>query len=192
MGRRMLFNRLQDGMHALCSASPTAAQGQGEGLTMAKTLVAYFSASGTTERVARDLAAAIDADLYEIAPETPYTRADLNWNDKSSRSSVEIGDESCRPTLASDVPDMGAYDTVFVGFPVWWYVEPRIVDTFLEACDLDGKVVVPFATSGGSGIGRAAAHMRGLAAGATVKEGGLLNGRHSSAQLSSWAEEAQR
>ena len=159
---------------------------------MAKTLVAYFSASGTTERVARDLAAAIGADLYEIAPAEPYTRADLNWNNRSSRSSVEMGDESCRPAIAGDAPDTGAYDTVFVGFPVWWYVEPRIVDTFLEACGLAGKTVVPFATSGGSGIGRAASHMRGLVPSATVREGGLLNGRHSQAQLSAWAQEAQR
>lgn len=159
---------------------------------MAKTLVAYFSASGTTERVARDLAVAIDADLFEIAPEVPYTRADLNWNNKSSRSSVEMDDETSRPALAGAVPSMDAYDAVFVGFPVWWYVEPRIVDTFLEAADLAGKTIVPFATSGGSGIGGAASHMSGLVPGATVKNGGLLNGRPSKAKLAAWAEEALR
>ena len=159
---------------------------------MAKTLVAYFSASGTTAKVAKDLAAATSADLFEIAPEQPYSRADLNWQDKKSRTTIEMNDEACRPAIAGTVADMGAYDAVFVGFPVWWYVEPRIVDTFLEACDLAGKTVVPFATSGDSGIGRAASHMRGLVPGATVREGGLLNGRHSQAQLSAWAQEAQR
>lgn len=157
-------------------------------MIMGKNLVAYFSASGTTRRVATDLAAAVGADLYEIAPESPYTRADLNWNDRGSRSSREMGDESCRPALASDVPSTSSYDAVFVGFPIWWYVEPRIVDTFLEACDLAGKTVVPFATSGGSGVGRAAAHIRSVVPDARVTEGGLLNGRHSQAQLASWAE----
>ena len=137
---------------------------------MAKTLVAYFSASGTTERVARELAAAIGADLFEIAPQVPYTRADLNWNNKSSRSSVEMNDESSRPAIASTVSNMDAYDTVFVGFPIWWYVEPRIVDTFLEAHDLTGKTIVPFATSGGSGVGGSTAHIASLVPQAQVKE----------------------
>ena len=117
------------------------------------TLVAYFSATGTTARAARRLAEAIGADLFEIAPEQPYTSADLNWNDKNSRSSREMADEKCRPAVAGNAPGMSAYDTVFVGFPIWWYVEPRIIDTFLEAHDLSGKTIVPFATSGGSGLG---------------------------------------
>lgn len=158
---------------------------------MTKTLVAFFSASGTTARVARDLAAAIGADLYEIEPETPYTRADLNWNDRGSRSSVEMGDESARPAIVG-TPNTSSYDTVFVGFPVWWYVEPRIVDTFLEASNLRDTIVVPFATSGGSGIGRAASHMRTVVPEAQVKEGGLLNGRPSKAKLAAWAAEASR
>ncbi len=155
---------------------------------MTKTLVAYFSASGTTAKAARGLATAIGADLYEIAPAAPYTRADLNWNNRNSRSSVEMNDESCRPKLAGTTPDVSGYDAVFVGFPIWWYVEPRIVDTFLEACDLAGKTIVPFATSGGSGVGRAAQRIRSLIPGAHVTEGSLLNGRQSAAKLSAWAE----
>ena len=148
-----------------------------------RALVAYFSATGTTARAARTLAEAVGADLFEIAPETPYTAADLNWNDKNSRSSREMADEKCRPAVAGDSPDMSRYDTVFVGFPIWWYVEPRIVDTFLEAHDLSGKTVVPFATSGGSGLGKAPQRMATLAAGATVTEGRLLNGNPGADEL---------
>ncbi len=159
---------------------------------MAKTLVAYFSASGTTARVAKELAAAVGADLFEIAPEVPYTAADLNWRDKASRSSIEMNDEASRPAIAGTVANIAAYDVVFVGFPVWSYVEPRIVDTFLEAHDFSGKTIVPFATSGGSGVGGAAQHMQGLVPGATVVAGGLLNGRPSAAKLATWAEDALR
>ena len=157
---------------------------------MAKALVAYFSASGTTAKVAKDLAAATGADLFEIVPEQPYTHADLNWNNKSSRSSVEMNDEAYRPAIAGEVSDMTAYDTIFVGFPVWWYVEPRIIDTFLEAYDFTGKVIVPFATSGGSGLGKAPQRMQALAPDAKVLGGGLLNGRPSEAELAKWAEKA--
>lgn len=153
---------------------------------MTKTLVAFFSASGTTAQVARELSSAIGADLYQIEPEVPYTRADLNWNNRGSRSSVEMGDETARPAIVG-APNTSTYDTVFVGFPIWWYVEPRIVDTFLEASDLKGAVVVPFATSGGSGIGQATSRIRSLLPESQVKEGGLLNGRPSSAKLAAWA-----
>ena len=152
------------------------------------TLVAYFSATGTTARAARELAGAINADLFEIVPEKPYTSADLNWNDKNSRSSREMADEKCRPAVKGDGPDMSAYDTVFVGFPIWWYVEPRIIDTFLEAHDFSGKTVVPFATSGGSGLGKAPQRMATLAPGSTVTEGRLLNGRLDADDLRAWAE----
>ena len=118
---------------------------------MNKSLVAYFSATGTTERAAKSLAKAAGADLYRITPAVPYSSRDLNWNNSSSRSSVEMGDDSSRPALAQAAPDLSSYDVVFVGFPIWWYVEPRIVDTLLESCDLSGKAVVPFATSGSSG-----------------------------------------
>ena len=149
-------------------------------------LVAYFSASGTTARAATRLAQAIGADLFEIVPERPYSAADLNWNDRSSRSSVEMANESCRPAIASLVDNMDDYDTVYVGFPVWWYVEPRIVDTFLEAHDLAGKTVVPFATSGGSGLGRAPQRMAELAPGARVAEGRMLNGNPGLDELRDW------
>lgn len=120
---------------------------------MAKKLVAYFSATGTTKKVAQKLAETAEADLFEIVPEIPYTAADLNWNDKASRSSKEMRDRSSRPKIASRIEDIDAYDTVFVGFPIWWYVAPTIVNTFLEQYDFTGKKVVPFATSGGSGMG---------------------------------------
>ena len=152
------------------------------------TIVAYFSATGTTARAARELAGAINADLFGIVPEKPYTSADLNWNDKNSRSSREMADEKCRPAVAGDGPDMSAYDTVFVGFPIWWYMEPRIIDTFLEAHDFSGKTVVPFATSGGSGLGKAPQRMATLAPGSTVTEGRLLNGRLDADDLRAWAE----
>ena len=152
------------------------------------TIVAYFSATGTTARAARELVGAINADLFGIVPEKPYTSADLNWNDKNSRSSREMADEKCRPAVAGDGPDMSAYDTVFVGFPIWWYVEPRIIDTFLEAHDFSGKTVVPFATSGGSGLGKAPQRMATLAPGSTVTEGRLLNGRLDADDLRAWAE----
>ena len=119
---------------------------------MSKTLVAYFSASGVTAGAAREIAAAAGADLYEIRPREPYTDADLNWRDKQSRSTLEMTDPAARPAIAGGVADMRAYDTVFVGFPIWWGVEPRVVDTFLEGYDFSGKRMIPFATSGGSGI----------------------------------------
>ena len=151
-------------------------------------LVAYFSATGTTARAARELAEAIGADLLEIEPEEPYTAADLDWNDKNSRSSREMADETSRPAISRRTADMGRYDTVFLGFPIWWYVEPRIVDTFLESYDFVGKRIVPLATSGGSGLGRAPERMAALAPGATVTKGRLLNGSLNADDLRAWAE----
>lgn len=143
---------------------------------MKKTLVAYFSASGVTARAAKEVAAAVGADLYEIRPEQPYTAADLDWMDKRSRSTIEMNDPGCRPAIAEPVEQMEQYDTVFVGFPVWWYVEPRIVDTFLESYDFSGKTLIPFATSGGSGIGKAEKSLREHCPDAVWKKGQLLNG----------------
>ena len=120
-----------------------------------KKLVAYFSASGVTAKAARKIADAAGAELYEIRPAVPYTSADLNWNNSKSRSSVEMNDPASRPEIAEPVPDMDQYDTIWIGFPVWWYVEPRIVDTFLESGNFAGKKLIPFATSGGSGISQA-------------------------------------
>lgn len=143
---------------------------------MGKTLVAFFSASGATARAAKEIADVCGADLYEIRPEVPYTSADLEWTNKKSRSSVEMGDPACRPAIAQPVTDMAQYDTVFVGFPVWWYVEPRIVDTFLESYDFSGKTLAPFATSGGSGIGKAEESLRRHCPSASWKAGKLLYG----------------
>ncbi len=121
---------------------------------MSKALVAYFSASGVTARVARELAKADGADLFEIKPAVPYTRADLNWLDKKSRSSVEMADPDCRPETVGIVSNMDEYDVIFVGFPIWWGREPSVVDTFLDQYDFSGKKIIPFCTSGGSGMGR--------------------------------------
>lgn len=142
---------------------------------MSRILVAYFSASGVTARAAREMADAIGADLYEICPAAPYTDADLNWMDKKSRSTLEMNDPACRPAIASQVERMEQYDTVFVGFPVWWYVEPRIVDTFLESYDFTGKTMIPFATSGGSGISKAEKSLREHCPGGNWKKGRLVN-----------------
>ena len=143
---------------------------------MHKILIAYFSASGVTAQAAREIAQATGGDLYEIVPAQPYTQADLNWMDKKSRSSVEMNDPACRPAIAGGPVDLAQYDTVFVGFPIWWYVEPRIVDTFLEGHDFTGKTLIPFATSGGSGIGRAEESLRARCPGASWKPGRLLRG----------------
>lgn len=155
---------------------------------MSKQLVAYFSASGTTARVAQDLARAAGADLYEISPDTPYTRADLNWQDKNSRSSLEMRDKNSRPALADRDANIAQYDTIFVGFPIWWYVAPTIINSFLEAYDFSGKRIVLFATSGGSGFGKAVAGLQPSAPDAEIVEGALLNGRPNEAKLKAFAE----
>ena len=154
---------------------------------MSKKLVAYFSASGTTAKVAKKMAEAIGADLFEIKPEKPYTGADLNWQNKNSRSSVEMNDRSSRPAIAVKAADMPQYDVVFVGFPVWWYREPSIIDTFMESYDFAGKTVIPFATSGGSGLGDSAVNMQKLAKGAKVVDGKRFSGNASAEELKAWA-----
>lgn len=156
---------------------------------MSKTLVAYFSASGVTENVAKTLAKAANADLFEIEASPHYSDADLNWMDKKSRSTVEMNDDACRPAMAQPTSDISGYSTVFVGFPVWWYIEPRIIDTFLESADFSGKTIVPFATSGGSGLGKAPERMASIAKGATVAKGKMLNGNPSTSELASWVAE---
>ena len=142
---------------------------------MSKTLVAYFSASGVTARVAKEVADAAGADLYEIRPAQPYSPGDLDWMDKKSRSTLEMNDPACRPAIEGQVKGMEQYDTILIGFPIWWYVEPRIVDTFLESCDFSGKVLIPFATSGGSGIGGAEKSLREHCPRADWKRGRLVN-----------------
>lgn len=142
---------------------------------MTKTLVAYFSASGTTMDVANHLARVTDSDLFAIVPANPYTSADLNWRDKQSRSTREAADPSCRPAITSRVEHIEDYDTIFLGFPIWWYVAPAIINTFLESHDLTGKTIVLFATSGGSGMGKTASVLRASAPGAKIVDGGILN-----------------
>ena len=149
-------------------------------------LVAYFSASGTTAKAAKVLAKAADADLYEIKPAIPYTRADLNWMDKGSRSSVEMSDKHSRPALADTDAPIAGHDVIFLGFPIWWYVAPTIVNTFLESYDFTGKTIVLFATSGGSGLGKSAAGLRASAPGARIVDGRLLNGRLNTDELKTW------
>lgn len=153
---------------------------------MSKKLVVYFSASGTTAAAARTLAEAAGADLYEIKPQVPYTRADLDWMNKKSRSSVEMNDKSFRPPLADRNAHVEGYDTVFLGFPIWWYTAPTIVNTFLESYDFTGKTIILFATSGGSGLGRSADDLRASAPGALIRDGRLLNGRQTRDSLAAW------
>ena len=153
---------------------------------MKKTLVAYFSASGNTEKIAKKLASVTGADLFEIVPEELYTKEDLNWRDKTSRSSVEMNDRNARPAISSKIDDVSQYDLIFVGFPIWWYREPSIIDTFMECYDLTGKTVVPFATSGGSGMGDSAKNMQALAPSANVIEGKKLSMLVSEKELDKW------
>ena len=153
---------------------------------MSKKLVAYFSASGTTKTAAERLAKAADADLVEIKPVIPYTSADLNWMDKTSRSSVEMNGPDSRPEISETLPNMADYDTVFIGFPIWWYVAPHIINTFVESYDLSCKTLVPFATSGGSGMGKTVDELKKLCPNADWKAGKMVNGLSDKA-LGDWA-----
>ena len=151
-------------------------------------LVAYFSASGSTARLAKTLAAAADAALWEIRPETPYERRDLNWMDKKSRSTVEMQDPNCRPALADAVLPVQDADVIFLGFPIWWYREPGIIDSFLDAYDFSGKTVVPFVTSGGSGLGEGQGRIEKLAKGAKVLGGKRFSARADERELKAWVD----
>ena len=170
------------------NAQKTAVQQNDGGKKMPKKLVAYFSASGTTARVAKELAEAAKADIYEIRPETAYTNNDLDWRDKSSRSSVEMADKKSRPKLADKNAKIADYDVIFIGFPIWWYVAPHIINSFLEAYDFTGKKVVVFATSGGSGFGNTVKELQPSAPKATIIEGKLFNGKIDKTELAKWAE----
>ena len=138
---------------------------------MSNILVAYFSASGVTKAVAEKVAAVAGADIFEIVPKQIYTTADLDWQDDNSRSTLEMNDSTCRPEIASTIDDISKYSLIFVGFPIWWYREPSIIDTFMESYDFTGITVVPFCTSGGSGLGESAMNMQKLAKGAKVLSG---------------------
>ena len=154
---------------------------------MKKRLVAYFSASGVTKKVAEMVAKAADCDLYEITPKVPYTTADLNWMDKKSRSSVEMSDKTIRPEIAGADLDVSAYDEILIGFPIWWYVAPTIINTFLESHDFAGRKIILFATSGGSGFGKTVKELQPSAPGAEIVEGKLLN-RATQQTVTDWVE----
>ena len=153
-----------------------------------KKLVAYFSASGVTKSLAERIANIAGADIFEIKPEVPYTKADLNWMDKKSRSSVEMNDPTSRPKIAEKLNNMDEYDVVFVGFPIWWYVAPTIIDTFLESYDFSGKKIVPFATSGGSGFGKTVDVLKPLCSKNTEWMQGKLLNRASDEEIKKWIE----
>ena len=149
-------------------------------------LVAYFSASGSTAKLAKTLAAAAGAALYEIRPAVAYERRDLNWMDKKSRSTVEMQDPNCRPALADTDAPVADADVVFLGFPIWWYREPSLIDSFLDVCELSGKTVVPFFTSGGSQLGEGQGRIEALARGARVLPGKRFSARAGESELLSW------
>lgn len=155
---------------------------------MSTKLVAYFSASGVTAKVAEKLSEAIGADLYAIEPEVPYTKADLDWMDKKSRSTIEMNNPASRPAIAGKRDNMNDYDTVFVGFPIWWYVAPTIINTFLESYDLTGKTIIPFATSGGSDMGKTNEKLLPSCKGAKLLDGKVFKASVSGADLAKWAE----
>lgn len=152
---------------------------------MSKRLTAYFSASGVTADIAKKVAKAAGADIYEIKPAVPYTKADLDWRDKSSRSSVEMADKASRPEISDKNANASDYDEIFIGFPIWWYIAPTIINTFLESYDLSGKKIILFATSGGSGFGDTVKYLSDSAKGAVIKEGRVLNGA-SEKDISDW------
>ena len=154
---------------------------------MSRKLVAYFSATGTTAKVAETLADAIGADIYEIEPEIPYTEADLNWRDANSRSSVEMNDPNSRPAIAGKRDNMSDYDIIFVGFPIWWYVAPTIINTFLESYDMTGKTIIPFATSGSSDMGKTNENLLPSCPAAKLLEGKVFKVTASEFELNEWA-----
>ena len=156
---------------------------------MSKKLVAYFSASGKTAKVADMLADAVGADIYEIRPEVPYTKADLNWMNKKSRSSVEMNDKAFRPAIADKNAKIDQYDTIFLGFPIWWYVAPTIINTFLEGYDFSGKKIILFATSGSRGFGKTVEELKvSVPASCEIIEGKLLNGKQTIPTIRAWTE----
>lgn len=154
---------------------------------MGKKLVAYFSASGTTKKAAEMIAKAAEADLYEIVPKQLYSKADLNWMDKKSRSSVEMSDKKYRPEITDTDAHISNYDEIILGFPIWWYVAPTIINTFLESYDFSGKKIVLFATSGGSGFGNTIQELQGSAPGAVIEEGEVFN-KTTKQKIAAWVE----
>ena len=155
---------------------------------MSRKLVAYFSATGVTAKVAEKLAEAIGADIYEIEPAVPYSKADLDWQNAKSRSSVEMSDPASRPAIAGKRDNMDDYDTIFIGFPIWWYVAPHIINTFLESYDMTGKTIIPFATSGGSGMGKTNEKLQPSCPNSKLIEGKVFKKSASNSELAAWAD----
>lgn len=158
---------------------------------MSNILVAYFSASGTTRKVAEKLTDIVKGDLYEIIPEQSYTDADLNWMDKNSRSSMEMNNKSFRPSIRNKVENMNQYNIIYIGFPIWWYVAPIIINTFLENYDLSGKTIIPFATSGGSGMGNTVEELKPSAIGAKITNGKRFSSLVSEKELENWVNQLE-
>ena len=150
-------------------------------------LVVYFSATGTTRGVAEKLAEGLSADLYEIVPAEPYTSADLNYNNSRSRTSIEMDDPACRPAIAGELPDLSAYDTILIGYPIWWGDAPRILSSFVEQVDLSGKTLAVFFTSGSSGLGSSMRHLEQQSGAGTWLEGRRFTGRTTVEELVNWA-----
>ena len=184
--KQILFTVIAGGL-ALFTATGNAQTNHDNMNNNSKTLVAYFSATGTTMEAATKLAKVANADLHEIIPAVPYTPADLNWRDKKSRSTLEMEDKTSRPAIANKVENMEQYDTVFVGYPIWWYIAPTIINTFLEQYDLTGKTIVPFFTSGGSGAGETMKYLKPSAPGANWMDPKNLN-YMGEGQMKSWVE----
>ena len=155
---------------------------------MSKTLVAYFSATGNTAKLAHTLASAVNGNLHEIQPKQPYTTEDLDWRDSKSRSSVEMNNKSFRPEIASKVDDMEKYDTIYIGFPIWWYVAPTIINTFLEQYNLEGKTIIPFATSGSSDMGNTNEELKNSCKGAILKNGKRFDVNASAQEIKEWTD----
>lgn len=184
--KQILFTVIAGGL-VLFTATGNAQTNHDNMNNNSKTLVAYFSATGTTMEAATKLAKVANADLHEIIPAVPYTPADLNWRDKKSRSTLEMEDKTSRPAIANKVENMEQYDTVFVGYPIWWYIAPTIINTFLEQYDLTGKTIVPFFTSGGSGAGETMKYLKPSAPGANWMDPKNLN-YMGEGQMKSWVE----
>ncbi len=185
--------RTQSDAESLSELSPddgepeqTASDGTASDDDRTNVLVAYFSATGTTEGVAENIAAGLNADLYEIVPQELYTDADLNYNDDDSRSTIEMNDPDARPAISGSVENMEQYDIVFIGYPIWWGEAPRIISTFVESYDFSGKTIVPFCTSGGSGIGSSAEDLEELTSGAEWLSGSRLRGSDSQEDVMEW------
>ena len=187
MNIKRILLTLVVGCMALSAVATANAQNDDVMSNNRKTLVAYFSATGTTMEAAAKLAKVANADLHEIVPAVPYTPADLNWRDKKSRSTLEMEDKSSRPAIANKVENMEQYDTVFVGYPIWWYIAPTIINTFLEQYDFTGKTVIPFFTSGGSGAGETMRYLRPSAPGANWVDPKNLN-YMGEGEMKSWVE----